>query len=254
MKNIIKRKYIYLDSSSSKYKIDSNSICSSDSDEGEGTPGTKKSDLYDKIIFRTCINKNDKIFQISMSLVKSPKDHDILVFLIRHGSATENTQKFSIDVKTLCEKTGLSKKNIVPLGNYFVKHMLVLGENDVSYIDFTKEKMNYLENIIRVQAMIRGILVRKSLNKYMKKLVFKKKVRIDGLKWALLLFLGMKQFSLRMVKGTEVVGVELDMMLATRDDNDTNFQNLVMKIIIPNIHMVKEDGIYKIIGLDKYYC
>ena len=245
------KKYIYLEESLSlNNELHENSSISSGSDEYP--EGINKDDLYDKVILRTCVKKNEKIFQISMSMIKSPADSDILVFVIRYGSSTENSQKFSIDIKTLCNKTGIKKKYLFLLGNYVIKNMLVLGQNDISYFDFTKGKINAAETVVKAQALIRGYITRKRIKLQKNKVVYKKKLMIDKIKYTVMLFRSDDKFSLKIVKGIEVISIELNVLFASGLFSDEDFHNFANKIIIPKIHIVKENGIYKIIGLEKY--
>lgn len=208
--------------------------------------------LYDRIIFRSCISKNDKIYQITMNLSKSPQNEDNLVFTIRHGSAIENTQKFTIDVKTICEKTGLDERHLALLGSHVVNHMLVLGNSDISYIDFTKKNIDPIRKLIRVQAIIRGILSRKNAKYMVKKPIHKRKLLINGEKWTCLIYFHRKDLVLKMVKGIEVLAVQINSIFLPHEANLSDYENFVKKVLLPNIKIISDSGKLKIAGLDKF--
>ena len=136
--------------------------------------------------------------------------------------------------------------------NYVIKNMLVLGQNDISYFDFTKGKINAAETVVKAQALIRGYITRKRIKLQKNKVVYKKKLMIDKIKYTVMLFRSDDKFSLKIVKGIEVISIELNVLFASGLFSDEDFHNFANKIIIPKIHIVKENGIYKIIGLEKY--
>lgn len=120
-------------------------------------------DKYNKIIYRTCIKKNNMMYLITMKLIKDHHDN-ILHFFVRSGPNPSDNQKFVIDLKTICTKSGIPVNNLDAIGNYVVKNMVTFAGNDVSFLNYERKNKKTEEYIVKLQAFFRGMLARKKNN------------------------------------------------------------------------------------------
>ena len=120
-------------------------------------------DKYNKIIYRTCIKKNNLMYLITMKLIRDHHDN-ILHFFVRSGPNPSDNQKFVIDLKTICAKSGIPISNLDAIGNYVVKNMVTFAGNDVSFLNYEKKNKRTEDYIVKLQAFFRGMLSRKKNN------------------------------------------------------------------------------------------
>ncbi|OMJ77473.1 hypothetical protein SteCoe_22951 [Stentor coeruleus] len=205
-------------------------------------------DYGDRIIFRTCLYTNDRLYQISMSLT----NEEIVNFYIRKGSETDNLHKFSIDITTLCSKTGLDKKYLVPLGSYVLRNMLVIKESDVCFFDFSRPIYSTVKALDKIVGLLKGFLVRKNFTHKLKNLVEKRKIKVDGVTYTCLVYLSSDKMHLRLVRGWDVLGLELNLVKLVKDRMLVSFDKFFKCLPLLGLH-VYEEGTKKILGgLENY--
>ena len=209
-------------------------------------------DFYGKIHFRTCVIREKVIRQVSMTLEKSDKGEDLAEFFILSGTAKDAWQRLVIDLKTICEKSGIEKTKLTAIGYYVVRHMMFYGEGNMVCIDFEANIDDFERNLIRVQAAIRGKLLRKRLRIEKKILLVKKKITLNCNVWTIMLMKDVSLFYLNLVKGFVVLRKVLDLSGFSRDGIIQDFDLLMRKVIIPELKIVKMEGKWYIRGIEKY--
>ncbi|OMJ69358.1 hypothetical protein SteCoe_32945 [Stentor coeruleus] len=205
-------------------------------------------DYGDRIIFRTCLYTNDRLYQISMSLT----NEEIVNFYIRKGSEIGNLNKFSIDITTLCDKTGLDRKYLVPLGSYVLRNMLIIKESDVCFFDFSRPIYNSVKAIDKIIGLLKGFLVRKNLIYKLKNLVEKRKIKIDGVTYTCLVYLGNNIMYLRLVRGWDVLGLELNLVKLVKDRLLVSFDKFFKCLPLLGLQVCEEGTKKVIVGLEDY--
>ena len=206
------------------------------------------SDYADRIIFRTCVNVNNVLYQISMRITND----EILNFYVRRGSENDKMNKFSIDITTLCKKAHLERQNLVVLCSYVLRNILVIKDEDVCYFDFSKPAFNAATAMNKITGLLKGVFVRKKLCLRLKNLVCKKKIRIEGLIYTCLLYMGEDRVFLRLVKGWEVLAIDLNLAKMVRDGMLKNFDKFFKSLQGLGLKICEKDNRKTLQGLEKY--
>lgn len=205
-------------------------------------------DYGDRIIFRTCLYTNDRLYQISMSLT----NEEIVNFYIRKGSEIDNLHKFSIDITTLCSKTGLDKKYLVPLGSYVLRNMLVIKDSDVCFFDFSRPIYSPTKAIDKIVGLLKGFLVRKNIIHKLKNLVEKRKIKVDGVTYTCLVYLSSDKMHLRLVRGWDVLGLELNLVKLVKDRLLVSFDKFFKCLPLLGLNVCEEGTKKFLVGLENY--
>ena len=195
------------------------------------------SEYEERIIYRTCLKINEKLYQISMNVTNDT----VVNFFVRKGSEYEEMNKFSIDMETLCEKAGFHRNHIIALGAYVIKNMLVIKDPDVCYFDFTKNNNIKALAAGKILRILRGLMIRKNFEKKLKNLVSKKKIKLNGEVFTCLVYIHNEVLYLRLVEGFEVLGLDLDLKKLVKDGLLANFDTFYRRLPelglkIENIH------------------
>lgn len=205
-------------------------------------------DYGNRIIYRTCMNVNNKLYQISMNMTNS----EILNFYIRRGGEQDKMNKFSIDIATLCEKTGLEGKYLVQLGSYVIRNMLVIKDSDVCYFDFSRNKVRHIKSIDKIISFIKGYFVRKNISYKLRNLVTKRKIKVENVVYTCLVYIYNDQLILRFVRGWVVLGLDLNLLKLIKDGLLLNFDVFFKFFPILGLRISEKDGTKEILGFDKY--
>jgi tetratricopeptide (TPR) repeat protein len=209
-------------------------------------------DFYGKIHFRTCVIRDRLIRQISMTLNQSETGEDMAEFLILSGTAKDDLQKMVIDLKSISEKSGIEKTKLTAIGFYVVRHMIFHGQGNMVCIDFESDIDNFEKNLIRVQAVIRGKLLRKRLKIDKRVVLYKKKANLNNFIWTVLLMKDFSRFYLILVKDFIVLKKVLNLSGFFSDGRSQDFEVLMRKVIIPEIKLRKYGLDWQMNGLEKY--
>ena len=205
-------------------------------------------DYKDNIILRTCLYRNNRIYQIYMS----QSEDDCLNFYIRKGSETENLSKLSIDICTLCIKTGLNRNYLIPLGSYVLRNMLTIKESDICYFDFTRLAYSPMKAIDKITGLLKGFFIRKKINLKLKNLVLKRKIKVDALVYTCLIYLGPDLIYLRLVKSWEVLSLDLNLKEIVKDGYMVTIDKFFTSLISLGLKIIDKNNIRSIAGLEKY--
>ena len=205
-------------------------------------------DYKGNIILRTCLYRNNRIYQISMSL----SENDCLNFYIRKGSETENLTKLSIQISTLCIKTGLSRDYLIPLGSYVLRNLLTIKDSDICYFDFTRLTYSPMKAIDKISGLFKGFFIRKTINLKLKNLVLKRKIKVDTLVYTCLIYMGQEILYLRLVKSCEVLSLDLNLKDIVKDGYMVTIDKFFTSLISLGLKITEKSGKRSLAGLDKY--
>jgi hypothetical protein len=205
-------------------------------------------DEEDRIILRTCLFRDNRIYQVCMSLTEGK----ILNFYIRRGSESENLNKFSVKVSTLCEKTGLRKDLLIPLGSYVLRNMLIIKEADICYFDFTSTASRPVHAIEKISGLFKAFFARRKISLKLKNLVGKRKIKMDGLIYTCLVYIGDDVLFIRLVRGFEVFEMDVCLSKVVKDGFFTSFEKFFISLVPLGFKLVDKDGKKVLVGLDKY--
>ena len=209
---------------------------------------TDKIDLEDRIILRTCLSRNNTLYQICMSLSKG----ETLNFYIRKGSEVENLNKFSILVSLICEKTGLSKDLLIPLGSYVLRNMLIIKDSDICYFDFSKPITNPGHAIDKISSLFKALYTRKRVNLKLKNLAGKRKFKLDGLIYTCLVYIGNEALYVRFVRGAEVLSLDVSIAKVVKDGHFSSIDKFFKSLVSLGLRIVDQHGKRVLEGLEKY--
>lgn len=113
-------------------------------------------------IFQTCKFFESKNYQIKVLLISKNPDRisndDTLMININIMITKELIQQIPIEVKTACQKTGM-KLNLIDAIAVKLTKFIKLTDGKFS-IDWSHKRVDKIHALIRVQAMIRGVLAR----------------------------------------------------------------------------------------------
>ena len=205
-------------------------------------------DLEDRIILRTCLQRNNTLYQICMSLSKG----EILNFYIRKGSEAENLNKFSILVSLLCEKTGLRKDLLIPLGSYVLRNMLIIKDSDICYFDFSRPAVNPGHAVDKIASLFKALYTRKRVSLKLKSLAGKRKIKLDGLVYTCLVYIGNDALYVRLVRGAEVLILDLSMVKVVKDGYFVSIDKFFKSLVSLGLKIVEKNGKKGLEGLEKY--
>ena len=209
---------------------------------------TDSIDLEDRIILRTCLSKNSTLYQICMSLSKG----EILNFYIRKGSDVENLSKFSILVSLICEKTGLRKDLLIPLGSYVLRNMLIINDADICYFDFSKPATDPGHAIEKISGLLKALHVRKRVNINLKNLVGKRKIKLDGVIYTCLIYIWNEVMYIRLVRGAEVLSLDLSLAKVVKDGYFSSIDKFFNSLTSLGLIIVDNHGKRVLGGLERY--
>lgn len=205
-------------------------------------------DLEDRIILRTCLSRNNTLYQICMSLSKG----ETLNFYIRKGSEAENLNKFSILVSLLCEKTGLRKDLLIPLGSYVLRNMLIIKDSDICYFDFSRPAVNPGHAVDKIASLFKALYTRKRVSLKLKNLAGKRKIKLDGLVYTCLVYIGNEVLYVRLVRGAEVFSLDVSMVKVVKDGYFVSIDKFFKSLVSLGLRIVERNGKKGLDGLEKY--
>ena len=209
-------------------------------------------EYYNIIHFRTCVVKKKVVRQISMTLIKSEYGDDLLEFSILSGSGDDNWKRLKIDLKTVCDKSGINKNALLKLGDYIVKNLLFFGEGNMACIEFKKNNEDREQSMIKIQAAVRGKILRNRIKIEKKILLTKKKVRFGNRLWTVLMYKSATNYYIYLVKKFVVIRKKLDFFRVNKEGIAEEYDFMLVKAIISEIKVVKKEGKWDIEGIEKY--
>ena len=205
-------------------------------------------DFKNRIILRTCIIKNDQIYQISMSITKD----EIVNFYIRKGSENENLNVFSIKLDLISEKTGISKEYIIPLGSFVLRNMLIIKDANICYFDFSRSVDTPIKAFDKLTSLLKGFIARRKFKLKLKQMAGKKKIKLEGLIYTCLVYLGNEILYLRLVRITEVLELNLALKNVVKDGLFKSVDLFLMNLNKIGLKIIDTDGKKKVVCNKKY--
>jgi hypothetical protein len=208
---------------------------------------------YEKFqIFRTGLSINLNHYIVSMSLSKSFLNEIILVFKLQYNVFSDSISIITIDLDTISDKTEIPKQNLIAIGYYVAKYMLVVKGPDLLYIDLSKSKIDLMNYAQKIQSNFRGYWARKTLPKIMEKktLLIKKKICIKGENWTVLFYERENDLLVFLVQGIMVLRSVLDKNIIEAHSTLSGMNSYIAKSIIPSIDVKNVAGALVISGVE----
>lgn len=208
--------------------------------------------IFNRLIFRTGLSINLKHYIVSMSLSKSFLNEIILVFKLQYNVFSDSISIITIDLDTISDKTEIPKQNLIAIGYYVAKYMLVVKGPDLLYIDLSKSKIDLMNYAQKIQSNFRGYWARKTLPKIMEKktLLIKKKICIKGENWTVLFYERENDLLVFLVQGIMVLRSVLDKNIIEAHSTLSGMNSYIAKSIIPSIDVKNVAGALVISGVE----
>jgi hypothetical protein len=208
---------------------------------------------YDRIIFRTCLCKEDVMYQITMMLHKSEDEKlDVLHFYVRNGPNPEHTQRFVIDLEKICEKSQSQPNQFERIGSYVVQNMFKFVGKEVSFLNFDNDDAKARQHLIRIQAFVRGMLTRKRVKNLPRRNVCKFDINSFGKKWNC--NLNKDAFYYYLVVSNQKISGEFKLIGRKVDleSPDLSIKEFFRNKLRPMMSIIEEEGKIKVRGLEEF--
>jgi hypothetical protein len=198
-----------------------------------------------RIIHRSCKIIDSKLYQIIAFMASEE-----LVDFIVTSSFNQNI-KFRVDVNSLRTYIGIGGLNVTGLVSYAVRSMLVIRDPDVCYLDMSRNLDN-MNKIVKIQALIKAKLIKKRFSTEPMELIYKTKAVFSGFRFTVLIFRKKSTILIRLVKGFDVIGLNLDRKALEKDGLLMNIHSFYHKFISAKVQVSLIQNKFTAYGLEKY--
>ena len=204
----------------------------------------------DKIIYRTCKQISSKLYQVALSFAMEKEEVERLVFTIRQGSMASLSKTIEVEVEEACSKTGFTKGYLIPMADYMIRHLLCAEEGRFIF-DYSRPVFNIDQTILKIQATIRGYIVRKKLmQRVSMACLAKTKVRLNGEQFTVMLYRKNEDYMVIAVNGIDVLSKYLDTKVV--EDHHLQFEKFLQGKIVPKMKLKVKNNLITLTGLSDY--
>ena len=203
----------------------------------------------ERVIYRTCKNVSSKLYQITLSILNTEEGNE-MIFSLRQNSLTNISKVFKINEKVACEKTGFSKEYIIPMGDYMIRNMLIINDDNIT-LDETKPPFDFKKARMKIQAILKGHLIRTKLKDKIKmQLMIKCKFRMDNDNVTALVYKKNEDIALYVVKEFEVFSILLDKRII--EDQQAHLEKFLQSKLLPKLAFKLKNNKKILTGIKDY--
>ena len=130
--------------------------------------------------------------------------------------------------------------------------MLIIKDSDICYFDFSRPAVNPGHAVDKIASLFKALYTRKRVSLKLKSLAGKRKIKLDGLVYTCLVYIGNDALYVRLVRGAEVLILDLSMVKVVKDGYFVSIDKFFKSLVSLGLKIVEKNGKKGLEGLEKY--